>query len=65
MGRCSELNCFGMAEAQIATLESELLICKDEFTSNPSSSLERLKQNTLNFAENFPDGLQHFLALRI
>jgi len=54
-----------MAEAQIATLESELLICKDEFTSNPSSSLERLKQNTLNFAENFPDGLQHFLALRI
>ena len=62
MGRCSELNCFGMAEAQIATLESELLICKDEFTSNPSSSLERLKQNTSNFARIFSAVVKNFLA---
>jgi hypothetical protein len=45
------------------------LTCKDECTSNPGSSRERLKQNTLNFArifcaetKNFPAFTAYFFA---
>jgi len=39
------------------------LTCKDECTSNSSSTRERLKPNTLNFAECFSALVKHFPAL--
>ena len=36
--------------------------CKDECTSNPNLSRERLKQNTSNFAEIFAAMIKNFYA---
>ncbi|HEY4426036.1 MAG TPA: hypothetical protein VGN10_17630 [Pyrinomonadaceae bacterium] len=64
--QCKRLNVIAIVQVKTKSHAVNMLrglICKDECTSNPGLSKERLRQNTSNFARVFCAIIKNFLAL--